>query len=130
MSYKDNPNVAMFLVYVREAHPVKEADAPKESDAGKPKGPGNITQHKTIDDRIVAASACMEGLKLTLPVLIDTMDGVVEKAYKGVPAAMVIVDLEGNVVSYAHGPTAVQPAEAEKVLKRLLGEKPNAAAGQ
>ena len=32
-------------------------------------------------------------LKLTLPTLIDSMDGVVAKAYRGVPAATAVDDL-------------------------------------
>lgn len=125
MAYKDNPKVAMFLIYVREAHPVREPPEPVE---GRPKGPGDIPQHKDMDDRIVAASACREGLHLTLPVLIDTMDGVVERSYRGVPAATAIVDLDGNLAFHARGPRGVQPKKAEDVLKKLLGE-PTAGSG-
>jgi len=61
-------------------------------------------------------------LNLTLPVLIDSMDGVAEKAYRGVPAATAIVDLDGNLVFHSDGPNGVQPKEAEKVLRRLLDQ--------
>jgi hypothetical protein len=121
VAYKDNPQVAMFLVYVREAHPVAEPKKPAE---GLPIGPSDIGQHKSMDDRVLAASACRQGLELTLPMLIDTMDGVVERAYHGVPAATTIVDLDGNVAFYARGPRGVQPEEADAVLRRLLGEPP------
>jgi hypothetical protein len=120
VAYKDNPNVAIYLIYVREIHPVKEPEEPR---AGKPIGPSDITQHKNLDDRIMAASACREGLKLSLPILIDSMDGVVEKAYAGVPAATAIIDLNGNLIFHSHGPTGVQPKRAEKVIRELLGEK-------
>jgi hypothetical protein len=123
VAYRDNPKVAVYLIYVREIHPVKE---PQEPRAGKPKGPSDITQHKTLDDRIMAASACREGLNLSLPILIDRMDGVVEKAYDGVPAATAIVDLNGNLVFHSHGPNGVQPRKAEKVIRELLGEKDSA----
>lgn len=119
MSYKNNPKVAMFLVYVREIHPARETG---EGPPKNPQGPGDIVQHKTMDDRIVAASACAKGLNLTLPVLIDSMDGVAEKAYRGVPAATAIVDLDGNLVFHSEGPNGVQPKEAEKVLRRLLDQ--------
>jgi len=125
VAYKDNPQVAMFLIYVREAHPVRE---PKEPVEGRPKGPSDITQHKSMDDRILAASACREGLKLTLPVLIDTMDGVVGRSYRGVPAATAIVDLDGNLAFHSRGPHGVQPKKAQEVLKRLLGEPPTTGA--
>ena len=125
VAYKDNPQVAMFLIYVREAHPVKE---PKEPAEGRPKGPSDISQHKSMDDRVLAASACREGLKLTLPVLIDTMDGVIERSYRGVPAATAIVDLEGKLAFHSRGPHGVQPKKAEEVLGRLLGKGPTSGA--
>ena len=115
MAYKDNKKVAMFLVYVREAHPVRQRKT-----TGKPKTPQDITQPKTIEERVIAASACMEGLKLTLPVLIDTMKGTVGRAYKGVPGATAIVDLQGNIVFHSRGPRGVQPRQADRVLKELL----------
>lgn len=118
-AYKNNEKLAMLLVYVREAHPAKEAPA---ADGDGLKRPADITQPKTTDERVLAASACVQGLKLTLPVLIDTMDGVVMRAYKGWPAATAIVDPDGNVVFYRRGPNGVQPKEAEKVLRKLVGD--------
>lgn len=120
-AYKDNEKVAFYLVYVREIHPVAQS---KLAPGDKPKGPQDVAQAKTIEDRILAASACMEGLKLTLPVLIDTMDGVAEKAYRGVPACTAVIDLEGKVVFHSTGPGGAQPKEAEKALKKLLGDQP------
>jgi hypothetical protein len=119
VSYKDHPKVAMYMVYVREAHPVSE---PKDVPEGGALGPANIGQHKDLSDRVLAASACRQGLRLSLPMLIDTMDGVVEKAYRCVPAATAIVDLDGNLVFYARGPNGVQPKKADAVLKKLLSE--------
>jgi hypothetical protein len=46
---------------------------------------------------------------------------VVENAYRCVPAATAIIDLEGNVVFHSRGPKGVQPNEAARVLKELLG---------
>jgi hypothetical protein len=125
VAYKDNPKVAMFLVYVREAHPARETVESQDTHSEKHRGLG-IAQHKTIHDRVWAASACMEGLKLTLPVLIDTMDGVVETAYQGLPAATAVVDLDGNLVFHSRGPSGVQPKQADKVLKTVLGGGPPA----
>ncbi len=118
-AYKDNDKVAMFFVYINEAHPSRSRrDAPPAAGA---KGHAGIGVHKTMDDRVLAASKCMEGLKLTLPMLIDTMDGVAEKAYKGRPAATVVVDLDGKVALHTRGPSGVQPTKADKALKELIG---------
>jgi hypothetical protein len=57
VAYKDNPKAAIYLIYVREIHPVKESEEPR---AGKPKGPSDITQHKNLDDRIMAATAIID----------------------------------------------------------------------
>jgi hypothetical protein len=116
VSYKDHPNVAFFLVYVREAHPVARS---KVSPATRPSGPSDVPLAQNLDERVLAASACMAGLKLTLPVLIDTMDGAAEKAYRGAPAATAVIDLAGNVVFHSVGPNGCRPAEAERALRRL-----------
>ena len=54
----------------------------------------DIAQHKTLEDRIAAASQCLEGLKLTLPTLIDSMDNAAHTAYGVRAAAMAIIDLD------------------------------------
>ena len=120
MSYKNNPNVAMFLIYVNEAHPVRDSQT---APGAKPEWPSEIVRHKSLDDRVLAATACRKALKLSLPMLIDTMDGVVERAYYGVPAATAIVDLEGNIAFHSRGPHGVQPKEADRVIKRLLHDR-------
>ena len=114
-AYKDNDKVEIFLVYVNEAHPARTTDA-------KGKGPSSVGRHKRIDEKVLAAAKCMEGLKLTLPVLIDGMDGAAEKAYRGRPAATAVVDLAGKVVFHSTGPRGAQPAEAEKHLKKLIAK--------
>ncbi len=121
-AYKDNDKVAIFLVYINEAHPAgawSEAGA-----AGKPKGPSDIGQHRNLADRIIAASTCMDDLKLTLPILIDTMDGVTERAYRGRPAATAVVDLEGKIIFYSKGPGGAQPKKAKAVIKKALASWP------
>ena len=122
-AYKGNDKVAFYMIYVREIHPVGQS---KLAAGEKPTGPRDVAQAKNLDERILAASACMEGLKLTLPVLIDTMEGVAEKAYSGVPASTAVIDLEGKVVFHSIGPGGSQPRQAEMALKQL-GIEPQAA---
>jgi hypothetical protein len=114
-AYKDNEKVAMYLVYVNEAHPARTT-------AAKSEGPSSVGKHKSIDEKVLAASKCMEGLKMTLPILIDSMDGVVEKAYRGRPAATAVIDLDGKVVFHSTGPRGAQPPEADKHLKALIAK--------
>ena len=114
-AYKGNEKVAMYLVYVNETHLAKTNDP-------KGEGPHGIKPHRNIEGRLQAASKCMEGLKLTVPVLIDRMDAVVEKAYRGSPGATAVIDLEGKVVFHTIGPRGVQPAEADTLLKKLIAK--------
>ena len=112
-----------MLVYISEAHPVRKSNNPD-----KPKSPKDITQAKTAKERIIAADSCMKGLKFTMPILIDlpgegqtsSMVGVVEKAYRGRPAATVIVGLDGKIAFYSRGPRGVQPKKADEVIKSLI----------
>ena len=105
----------MYLVYVNEAHPARTTDETGE-------GPSSVGRHKDIDEKVLAASKCMEGLKMTMPILIDGLDGVVEKAYRGRPAATAVIDLQGKVVFHSIGPRGAQPPEADKHLKKLLAQ--------
>jgi lysophospholipase L1-like esterase len=113
------------LVYISEAHPVRKSNNPD-----KPKSPKDITQAKSAKERIIAADSCMKGLKFTMPILIDlppegkkgSMVGVVERAYRGRPAATVIVDLDGKIAFYSRGPRGVQPKKADDVLKKLIAK--------
>lgn len=112
-------NVEFFLVYVREAHPVREG---AESD-GSPRLPQQISQAKDLEERASAAVDCLRGLGLTMPVLVDKMDGAVEKAYGAWPACTAVIDLEGKIRFHSRGPTGAQPPQAEKVLKEILAEQ-------
>ena len=81
-----------------------------------------IGRHKNIDEKMLAASKCMEGLNFTLPVVIDGMVGAAEKAYTGRPAATAVVDLEGKIAFHSVGPRGAKPEEADKVIKRLIAK--------
>ena len=106
VSYKDR--VQFFLVYISEAHP----KGLKGEFDGQP---------KNIEQRSILATRCVSELKLSLPVLMDTMDGVAEKAYKGRPVRLCILDIHGKVAYYSErGPKGFEPKEAEAVIKKLL----------
>ena len=119
----------MFLVYVQEAHP---ADAEQRTTLDRFQTPDEIRSkhlvwpivaHKNLEDRAFAASACVEGLKLSLPVLIDTMDGAAARSYQVTLAATAVVDFDGNLAFYWEG-TGVQPAGAAKAIEKLLTARP------
>lgn len=112
MSYKDKAQ--FFLVYIAEAHPNLLQGRSVEGITGQP---------KNLGERAILATRCVGELKLSLPVLLDTLEGVAEKAYQGRPDRICIVDLDGKVAYYsARGPGGFKPKEAEQTLKRLLAK--------
>ena len=117
-AYKDK--VEFLLIYIREAHPSRS------SPSGRPTpnrySRVHITQHKNIEERIVAATKCVQGLKISLPTLIDDMAGAFQRKYGGFPAGTTIVDLEGKVLFASRGPTGAKPRDAERIFKALAAQ--------
>ena len=70
------------------------------------------------------AKKCITEMNLTIPVLLDSMNGAAEKAYRGRPDRLCVVDIDGNVAYYGdRGPRGFKPADAEKALKELLANE-------
>lgn len=63
----------------------------------------------------------MRELKLTVPALIDDMDGSAETAYRGWPARLVIVDVDGRVAWLTRtGPNGADLQGADGALDKVL----------
>ena len=121
-AYKDK--VQFVLVYIREAHPSHTETGRATGDrflrmSAQPK----IAQPKTIQERIIAATKCIQDLKIALPTLIDDMGGSFQKKYGGFPAGTAIVDLDGKIVYHSTGPSGCRPNEAEKAFKGPLARQ-------
>ena len=112
--------VQFFLVYTREIHP--SSGKPAKSSGARPSRSGPaITQHTTLQERMLAAGKCVQGLKLAIPILLDTMDNSYLKAYGGIPAGTAVIDIDGKIASWNPGaPTGCKPKNAEETLKKLL----------
>jgi len=121
-AYKDK--VQFVFVYVREAHPSHTATGRATGDRFlRMKTQPKIAQPKTIQERIIVATKCVQNLKIALPTLIDDMDGSFLKKYGGFPAGTAIVDLDGKIVYYNRGPGGCRPREAEKAFKGPLAKQ-------
>lgn len=78
-------------------------------------------QPKTQEARNLIASKCCQSLKLTMPVLVDTIDDQVNRAYSGFPERLYLLDREGKVVyKGGRGPYGYKPRELEQSLIMLL----------
>jgi len=124
-AYKNDERVAFFFIYVNEAHPKRNRD-----DDPKSVTPRGIGRARNLKNRILAASKCMIGLKLKMPVLIDTMDGVAEKGYRGRPSATAVIDMDGKIRMHTIGPWGSQPKKAGEILKKILPPRPLPRAGK
>jgi len=113
-----------FLVYIREAHPSPEKGGPDEQRAKeqlKRFGDKGIAQPKTMDERVIAADKCMKDLKLTIPIVLDSIEGDYLKSYGGWPAGTAVIDIDGKIAYWNRGaPNGAKAAEAEAALKKLL----------
>ena len=116
-TYKDR--IEFFVVYIREAHPSDGWQVPVNERQGIIyKSPA------TADERALVASDCLRGLKLTIPCLLDDLQGKVDKASAGWPVRACLIGKDGNVVYYgSQGPAGFRPAEIEAEIKKLLEPK-------
>jgi hypothetical protein len=114
--YKDR---ATFLtIYVREAHPSDGWRMVSNDKAGIV-----VAQPKTADERTRVAATCCTTLKITMPLLVDTIDDRVGHAYSGMPDRLYVIDASGRIAYQGgRGPFGFRPAEMEQSLIMLLME--------
>ena len=102
-----------YVVYIREAHP---------SDGRRPR-PGAPKDPKTNIEREVLASKCIKSMKLKIPVIVDDIKDVANKAYSAWPDRIYIIGTDGKIAYKAgRGPWGFKPDDAKKKLKELLEE--------
>ena len=113
-SYKEKAN--FFIVYILEAHPEDGWKVGANARDGI-----KIFKAKQYADRVKAAGACMAGMKITIPCLVDDMQNTAQKAYAGWPDRFYVIDAAGKVAfKGGPGPRGFRPQEAEDALKKLL----------
>ncbi len=67
------------------------------------------------------AKKCCTRLKLSMPVVVDTMDNKVDIQYAGWPERIFVVDRDGKI-TYAgkQGPWGFKPAELKRAIDEVL----------
>jgi hypothetical protein len=81
----------------------------------------SIAQPTTQEARNLVASKCCQALNLTMPLLVDTIDDQVNRAYSGFPDRLYLIDREGKVAyKGGRGPFGYKPRELEQTLLMLL----------
>ena len=116
--------VEFLAVYVREAHAEDGAASFRNADMGI-----RVMQPKSFEERTKVASTCCSKLKITMPLLVDTIDDRVGHAYSGMPDRLYVIDRGGRVAYQGgRGPFGFKPNELEQSLILTLLDEGNAAA--
>src|SRR3954452_1574306 len=76
-----------------------------------------VAQPATFDARTEVAARCCSNLQVTMPLLVDTLDDRVGRAYSGMPDRLYVIGRDGRVVyKGGRGPFGFKPGEMEQAL--------------
>ena len=104
-----------MIVYVREAHPDMLREGNQTGIVGNP---------KDLRERVILATQCVSQYKFTIPMVIDGMDGKVNRDYDAAPVRVTVVDIDGKVAFYAgRGPADFRIPPVERTLKKLVAHR-------
>ncbi len=101
--YKDL--AAIYIFYISEAHAMDDARP-----VGYAKELG-IKEHTSFGERCAVAGRLLVDKKLTIPCLVDGMDGAAETAYQGWPDRVYLIRKDGTLaIAGNRGPRGFKPA--------------------
>jgi len=104
------------VIYIREAHPTDGWQVPVNVEEKI-----LIPDPKTLEERRKVAQEFAAQFKVSLPILVDTLDDQLEKAYAAWPDRIYVIDAEGRIAYKAGiGPAGFKVGEAPPVLEKLL----------
>ncbi|MDP6444689.1 MAG: hypothetical protein QF805_12925, partial [Pirellulaceae bacterium] len=108
--------VDFYTIYIREAHPTDGWRLTFNDQFGI-----KATQPKSFDERLALADQCSSSLQLLCPMLVDTIDDKVAKAYAAFPDRLYLIDRCGKVAyKGGRGPFGYKPRELERSIVMLL----------
>lgn len=108
--------VSFCVVYIREAHPEDGWVVTVNRDQDI-----RIADPTTDDERHDVAVACALRLKIRMPVVIDSIDDRIARAYGALPDRLYLIG-KGGKISFqgAPGPAGFRPAELEQAIEAEL----------
>jgi hypothetical protein len=83
-----------IIVYTAENHPVGKWEVQRNKDEGI-----SLEQPTDMDGRIALARRARESLKITVPIVVDTMDDATMQAYGGTTNAAVLIGRDGMILA-------------------------------
>ena len=107
-----------LVVYVREAHPTDGW----QTDSNVTEGV-LFRQHQSYEEREEVAAACGLDLHMTLPVLVEEMDNVIDEAYGAAPERLYLIGADGLVAYHGGaGPHFFDLDEWEQAIEVCVGK--------
>jgi hypothetical protein len=102
------------VVYIREAHPTDGRQVPQNQ-----KDKVLVKDPTSDEERAKVADDFAKQFKLKLPILLDTIDDKMEKAYAGWPDRLYVI--HGGKIAYKGepGPRGFKPDELPAVIEKL-----------
>jgi Iodothyronine deiodinase len=116
--------VDFYAVYIREAHPVDGWSSESNDRVGI-----KVVQPKSTEERRQVAVDCCASLRMSMPLLVDSIDDVVGRAYSGFPDRLYLIDRDGKVAyKGGRGPFGYKPRELEQTMVMMLMDEAKSAA--
>jgi hypothetical protein len=114
--YRDRVN--FLCVYTRESHPLGGWELDSNRNAGI-----EIRQPEEAQQRIRIAQDCKAHLKISFPIVVDTMNDTVSSLYSGIPIRLYLIDRSG-LIAYkgGRGPFHFFPGELEQSVLAFLND--------
>ena len=125
MHKKFGSEVQFLFVYIREAHPAEDGKK-----GGNPRlgggGMGAVPQPKTDEERHKVAAACVEGLKFSIPTVVDDMKDSTKAAFATGADRLYVIDKSGKVAwrSEPPGPMGFKSDKMDEAIQTLLKKAP------
>src|SRR5437764_14079388 len=109
------PRAQFYIVYAREAHPVGQWEVDRNKDEGI-----QVEQPKTLEARKTLAGAARDKLKITTPLLLDSMDDDAAKSLGASANSAYVINRDGVIAARQEWfePTALRRAIDQAVNAR------------
>ncbi len=111
--YKEYSDQVEFrIVYIREAHPEMLKEGNETGVVGRP---------SNLGERVILATECATRYKLSVPMVIDYIEGETAADYGARTVRATITDRDGRVAYYApRGPFGFKISEIERALQKIV----------
>ncbi|MCW3098684.1 MAG: Iodothyronine deiodinase [Chthonomonadaceae bacterium] len=104
--------ITCLLIYTKEAHPELSQEA-------------YMRNPHTREDRETAACSLSKQARLTMPILVDTLDNRAGTAFAARPSRIYVLDRKGNIAfASSESPASDMALGAVNAVNRMMGSKP------